>query len=114
MPSASRLSPVDLLTNSTGRTHQIRVHWSIWPPGGQGIRSRRAAAGCQASSVRREAFGTDLLRQVARRGTAWWHPIEAALEFRAEWPADLAPPLLGCDGSSDAAVLTKRGLFRFF
>ncbi len=108
----ARYGLVDLLRLElhTGRTHQIRVHLAhvghpvvgdpVYGAGG----SRRMTGGTQRPLA--EALERLAPRQALH--AAWLqfrHPISgAALDFRAEWPADLAPLLTAAMGVRDAVA----------
>jgi 23S rRNA pseudouridine1911/1915/1917 synthase len=118
----ARFDLVDLLRLElhTGRTHQIRVHLShighpvvgdpVYGAGGS-----RRMSGSQRTAA-------DALERLAPRQAlhaAWLafrHPLTGVqLEFRAEWPADLAPLLASAAGSLDAVAPTGAlAYLRFF
>lgn len=104
----------------TGRTHQIRVHLShighpvvgdpVYGAGGS-----RRMSGAQRTAA--EALERLAPRQALH--AAWLsfrHPITGVpLDFRAEWPADLAPLLAAAGGRRDAVAPTGAlAYLRFF
>lgn len=108
----ARFGLVDLLRLElhTGRTHQIRVHLAhighpvvgdpVYGAGG----SRRMTGGAQR-------VGADRLERLAPRQAlhaAWLqfrHPVTGEpMDFRAEWPADLAALLVESAGEVDAVA----------
>ncbi len=102
---AARFEVVDLLRLElhTGRTHQIRVHLEhighpvVGDPvyAGGGSRRISGAARREAQAIER-ATPRQALHAAA---LAFRHPVTgAALEFRAEWPADLRDALLAAGG----------------
>jgi 23S rRNA pseudouridine1911/1915/1917 synthase len=102
---AARFDVVDLLRLElhTGRTHQIRVHLEhighpvVGDPvyAGGGSRRISGAARREAQAIER-ATPRQALHAAA---LAFRHPVTgAALEFRAEWPADLRDALLAAGG----------------
>ncbi len=119
----ARYGLVDLLRLElhSGRTHQIRVHLShighpvvgdpVYGAGG----SRRMTGGAQHIQA-------EVLERLAPRQAlhaAWLqfrHPISGAeLDFRAEWPADLAALLHQVMGPRDAVAPTEALRYlRFF
>ncbi len=107
----ARLAQMDLLKLElhTGRTHQIRVHLAhvghpvVGDPvyGGGGSRRISGVQRTEAEALERQA-----LRQALH--AAWLrfrHPTTGeTLEFRAEWPADLAPLLTRALGPEHAVA----------
>jgi 23S rRNA pseudouridine1911/1915/1917 synthase len=107
----ARLALVDLLRLElhTGRTHQIRVHLAhvghpivgdpVYGAGGS-----RRMSGAQRTAA--EALERLAPRQALH--AAWLefrHPVTGEpLDFRAEWPADLAALLQAAFGSADAVA----------
>ncbi|MFN8651209.1 MAG: RluA family pseudouridine synthase [Gemmatimonadales bacterium] len=104
----------------TGRTHQIRVHLShighpvVGDPvyGAGGSRRMTGAQRTAAEAIERLAP-----RQALH--AAWLcfrHPISGEpLDFRSEWPADLAPVLTAAGGRRDAVAPTGAlAYLRFF
>ena len=101
----ARFGPVDLLRLElhTGRTHQIRVHLEqaghpvVGDPVYAGGGSRRISG-----VARREAEALERVtpRQALHAAAlAFRHPASGeALEFQADWPADLRPALLVVGG----------------
>jgi 23S rRNA pseudouridine1911/1915/1917 synthase len=118
---AARFAVVDLLRLElhTGRTHQIRVHLEhighpvVGDPvyGGGGSRrisgpSRRAAEAIERATPRQALHAAAL---------AFRHPASGeALEFRAEWPADLRAALLAAGGQDLVARDDPLGYLVFF
>ena len=118
----ARLALVDLLRLElhTGRTHQIRVHLAhvghpvvgdpVYGAGGS-----RRMTGAQRTAA--EALERLAPRQALH--AAWLrfpHPITGnPLDFRSEWPADLAPLLQAALGPDNAvAPLEALRYLRFF
>jgi 23S rRNA pseudouridine1911/1915/1917 synthase len=109
----ARFALVDLLRLElhTGRTHQIRVHLAhighpvvgdpVYGAGGS-----RRMSGPQRTAA--EALERLAPRQALHAAwLAFRHPLTAVpLEFRAEWPADLAPLLVTAAGPRDAVAPT--------
>lgn len=107
----ARLALVDLLRLElhSGRTHQIRVHLAhighpvVGDPVYGGGGSRRVTG---AHRARAEALERLAPRQALH--AAWLefkHPIRGdRMEFRAEWPADLAPLLTAALGPDHAVA----------
>jgi 23S rRNA pseudouridine1911/1915/1917 synthase len=104
----------------TGRTHQIRVHLShighpvvgdpVYGAGG----SRR-----MSGSQRTAAEALERLAPRQALHAAWLgfrHPISGQdMEFRAEWPADLAPLLATAAGAANAVAPAEAlAYLRFF
>jgi 23S rRNA pseudouridine1911/1915/1917 synthase len=104
----------------TGRTHQIRVHLThighpvvgdpVYGAGG----SRRMSGGQRTAA---EALERLAPRQALH--AAWLsfrHPITGKdLDFRSEWPADLAPLLVSAAGQRDAVAQSGAlAYLRFF
>jgi 23S rRNA pseudouridine1911/1915/1917 synthase len=118
----ARFDLVDLLRLElhTGRTHQIRVHLAhighpvVGDPvyGAGGSRrisdSRRTAAEALERLAPRQALHAAWL--------AFRHPVTGKdLEFRAEWPADLAPLLANAAGPDNAVAPAEAlAYLRFF
>jgi 23S rRNA pseudouridine1911/1915/1917 synthase len=109
----ARFALVDLLRLElhTGRTHQIRVHLahSGHPVVGDpvyGAGGSRRMSGPQRTAA--EALERLAPRQALHAAwLAFRHPATGApLEFRAEWPADLAPLLVAAAGRLDAVAPT--------
>jgi 23S rRNA pseudouridine1911/1915/1917 synthase len=102
---AARFEVVDLLRLElhTGRTHQIRAHLEhighpvVGDPvyGGGGSRRISGIARREAQTIERVTP-----RQALHAAAlAFRHPVTGeALEFRAEWPADLRDALLASGG----------------
>ncbi len=118
----ARFDLVDLLRLElhTGRTHQIRVHLShighpvvgdpVYGAGGS-----RRMSGPQRTAA--EALERLAPRQALHAAwLAFRHPVTGeAVEFQAEWPADLAPLLVNAAGSRDAVAPTGAlAYLRFF
>jgi 23S rRNA pseudouridine1911/1915/1917 synthase len=111
----ARFGVVDLLRLElhTGRTHQIRVHLEhvghpvVGDPVYAGGGARRIAGAARAVADRVErATPRQALHAAA---LALRHPITGdAMNFTAEWPADLRPALLAASG--DSAVTTAEPL----
>ena len=104
----------------TGRTHQIRVHLShighpvvgdpVYGAGGS-----RRMSGSQRTAA--EALERLAPRQALHAAwLAFRHPITAKdLDFRSEWPADLAPLLANAAGQRDAVAQSGAlAYLRFF
>jgi 23S rRNA pseudouridine1911/1915/1917 synthase len=118
----ARFDLVDLLRLElhTGRTHQIRVHLAHigHPVVGDPL---YGAGGSRRMSGPQRAPAEALERLAPRQAlhAAWLafrHPISGEpLEFRSEWPADLAPLLARAMGQPDAvAPATGLAYLRFF
>jgi 23S rRNA pseudouridine1911/1915/1917 synthase len=105
----ARYGLVDLLRLElhTGRTHQIRVHLAHvgHPVVGDPLYS---AGGSRRMQARTAAEQLERLAPRQALHAAWLafkHPITAEmLDFRAEWPADLAPLLKRAAGEVDAVA----------
>ncbi len=104
----------------TGRTHQIRVH--LAHIGHPVVGDPLYAAGGSRRMQGHQRIAAEQLERLAPRQAlhaAWLafkHPITAELlEFRAEWPADLAPLLSRAAGDIDAvAPLESLAYLHFF
>jgi len=118
----ARFDLVDLLRLElhTGRTHQIRVHLShighpvvgdpVYGAGGS-----RRMSGPQRTAA--EALERLAPRQALHAAwLAFRHPLTGKdLDFRSEWPADLAPLLVNAAGRRDAVAPAEAlAYLRFF
>lgn len=118
----ARFGLVDLLRLElhTGRTHQIRVHLShighpvvgdpVYGAGGS-----RRMSGPQRTAA--EALERLAPRQALHAAwLAFRHPVTGKdLDFRSEWPADLAPLLVNAAGRRDAVAPAEAlAYLRFF
>ncbi len=118
---AARFENVDLLRLElhTGRTHQIRVHLEhvghpvVGDPVYAGGGSRRISGlGRRAAEALERATPRQALHAAA---LAFRHPATGeALEFGAEWPADLRAALLAAGGQDLVARADPLGYLVFF
>ena len=118
---AARFEVVDLLRLElhTGRTHQIRVHLEhvghpvVADPVYSGGGSRRISGpGRRAAEAIERAAPRQALHAAA---LAFRHPATGeAVEFRAEWPADLSAALLASGGENLVARPDPLGYLGFF
>jgi 23S rRNA pseudouridine1911/1915/1917 synthase len=117
----ARFDVVDLLRLElhTGRTHQIRAHLEhighpvVGDPVYAGGGSRRVSGAARRAA---EAIERATPRQALHAAAlAFRHPATGeALEFRAEWPADLRDTLLAAGGQDLVARPDPLGYLVFF